>query len=212
MKYLRAFILAFAVLGFAIAASADVMPDIHIVFDPAVPVSPSMIGNLYVVQTPGTPYSVSWLNCSAYSSFNPAPNFDACLGFFNNTGAPLTGFDISFTVPSTGPGSGLIGQPVNCSTLGPNLTGNTCPTGTLSAGENVDVSFFGGAAVGNETAFFVGEDGVACGNPSDGLVCSSLPPTTVADDSAPEAGTLVLFGTGLIMLGLGLEWRRKRVS
>lgn len=210
MKYLRVLLLAFAVLGFAMAAAGDSVPDIHIVFDPSIPAIP---GSLYIIQTPGTSYTVSWLNCSAYSSFNPAPKFDACLGFFNNTGAPLTNFDISFTVPSTGPGSTLIGQPVDCTTLGPNLTDNTCPSGNLTAGEVVnDISFFGGTPVSNETAFFVGEDGVACDNPSDGLVCSSLPPTTVADASAPEAGTLLLFGTGLMVLGLGLEWRRKRVS
>lgn len=212
MKYFRVLLLSLVVLAFAMAAAADTIPDIHIVFDPSIPVTPAMIGNLYVIQTPGTSYSVSWMDCSAYSTFNPAPSFDACLGFFNNTGTDLTDFDLSFTVPSTGPGSVLIGQPINCSTLGPNLTSNTCPSGTLAAGDTVDVGFFGGTAVGNETAFFVGEDGVACSNPAGSLTCSSLPPTFVADDATPEPATLLFFATGLAALSLGLGWQRKRAS
>lgn len=212
MKRFRLFLLSFAILAFAIAAAGDGIPDIHIVFDPAVPAAPGF-NNLYVIQSAGVLYSVAWLSCGAYSTFNPAPQFDACLGFFNNTGSPVSDFDISFTVPGTGPGSELIGQPVNCSTLGPNLTDNTCPTGTLSAGETADIGFFGGTSVPNETAFFVGEDGVACANPSDGLVCSSLPPAIIADDSAPEPATGILLLSGLMAvagLGAGMNLKRRR--
>lgn len=211
MKHLRLFLLSFSILAFAAVAAADSIPDIHIVFDPAVPLQPGPVNNLYVIQSADTLYSVSWLTCGAYSGFNPAPQFDGCLGFFNNTGAPLSNFDISFTVPATGPGSELIGQPVNCSTLGPNLTSNTCPTGTLVANETVEIGFSGGAAVPNEAAFFVGEDGVACANPSDGLVCSSLPTAIIADDSAPEPATGILLLSGLLaMAGLGAAMNLKR--
>ncbi len=204
-RFQRLLLVVILVCGFAAAGLAD-NTDMHIVFDP--PTASPQYQNLYTISSPDTVYPVSWLSCSAYSGFNPAPNYDACLGFFNNTGTELSSFEISFTVP---PDSVLVGQPLNCTTSGPYLTDNAgCPTGNLYGGENVNISFFGGESLTNGTVFFVGEDPIACNNPSDGLTCTSLPPTSV-NDPAPEPGTLLLFLPSVLLV-LGLAWRRMRRS
>jgi hypothetical protein len=201
MKFLRAVFAGLAVLAFAFGAFASAIPsrDIHIIFDPAT--TPVNVGGLYELLHSGTDYTVSWEACNE-PGFPPSvtsAGYDACLGFLNYTGSSITALALQFTVPGAGP---LVNNPVDCTTLGGNLTENTCPPGNLSAGENVFVEFFGGDPVPANTAFFIGEIGAPL---------ADLPTFTVTANPVPEPGALPLFATGLGLLGL---WtlRRKRVD
>lgn len=203
-RFLHLTFLVILVCGFAVANETD----IHIIMDPGV--TPSMLGNLYELDSTNTEYNVTWLNCSAYSSFNPAPSYDACLGIFNNTGASLSTFEISFTVPSSGPGSELAGQPITCSVSGVNLIDNTCPSGNLVAGDTYTVSFFGGTPIANETAFFIGEDGVDCDNAAGSLLCTTLPAMGVTADPTPEPSTLAFLLEAGLLGGVVMGLKRLR--
>ncbi|MGH9407468.1 MAG: PEP-CTERM sorting domain-containing protein [Terriglobia bacterium] len=213
MKRYRALLVVLALLCMSAVASATA--DIRIIFDPGVPAS--TFENLYVIANPNTQYTVNWLDCKAYPNppFNPPPSsngFDACLGFFNSTGSDLSTFNLSFTVPLTGPGSDLIGQPINCGSAAGNnnLTNNNCPSGNMSALQDVDVTFFGGTPVSPNQAFFIGETGVDC-SASSNLECTTLPQFTVIDP-APEPSLLLLLGAGLLICSLGFAYRRLRLA
>lgn len=58
MNRLRIVLFLAVCLVFVRSASAD---DIHLIFDP----TPAQVGSLYLVQSPGTDYTVSWVSCSS---------------------------------------------------------------------------------------------------------------------------------------------------
>ncbi len=185
------------VTAFCAFAASAMATDIRIIFDPS---TPATLGNLYEINQPGVQYGVSWVSCSDYSSFNPAPSYDVCLGFFNNTGQPITALDLSFTVNSYLAG---LNQTLDCATSGNNLVDNTCsPSGTLTAGESVNVDFFGGAAIPNSTAFFIGENGADY----------YLLPTVTITEPVPEPSMLsqlIPAALGVLAFGWWSERRRK---
>ena len=191
MKHLRVVLLLAACLMFVRSASAN---DIHLIFDPT---TPATLGELYLIQSPGTDYTVKWMKCSE-PVFGPTglTGESACLGFFNETGGPITSLDFSFTVNSY-----LVGQSITCTNTvnDPHLTNNNCGAfSPLNLGEHVTVNFSGGTPVPNYMGFFIAEDGVPL---------AELPPVDVATVAEPL--TLPLLSIGLALMGLGVSKRKE---
>lgn len=204
--YARAGLMAAAIFLLAAAAMATSMSDIRIIMDPGIPAP--MQGSFNILQSPGVDYEVNWVTCNQ-AAFPSAAGYDACIGMINDTGAPISTLAIGFTVPNTNPASPLVGQSLACSTDGVNLTSNTCPSiASMGAGDDIDATFTGGAPIPFNpptlTAFFIGETGVPLAD------MANVPLTvTVAAAPTPEPAALLLVATGLLLVGLAFECRRR---
>src|SRR6185437_13502781 len=80
----------------------------------------------------------------------------------------------------------------------PDLATDDCPESLPSPGELFTVSFFAHPPLPNRTDFYLFTDFVN----SPGVADVTL--------SAPEAGELCLSGLGLLLLGIGYGWQRRR--
>ncbi|MGH9395830.1 MAG: PEP-CTERM sorting domain-containing protein [Terriglobia bacterium] len=199
MKVLRIVLLCAIVLSFALAAAADGIPDIRIIFDP-MPLDPAV--QLADIISAGTPVSVPWQSCSNAGIPASVSGETACLALANLTGGPITALNFEFTVPASGP---LVGQTVDCVNADSFLTDNNCPAGTLTTGQLVDITFSGGTPVPNDTDMFFGANAAGLTD------FSQFPPVTITDPT-PEPSTLLLIPTGLLILGLGWSWRRRQAT
>lgn len=198
MKVTRIALVAALVLSFA-AASAFAS-DIRIIFDPTP--DPPPVGatytNIYSFDI-GSPLPVAWQSCSnagipSFSVTPPAPI--ACLALNNVSGQSISELTIDFTVPAS-----LAGQTVDCENADSFLTLNNCPNGTLTTGQQISITLFGGDPVPNNHDMYFGADAAGLTDPS------QFPPVTVT--AAPEPSTLMLLPIGLLILGLGYGWKRR---
>lgn len=141
------------------------------------------------------PYDVAFVDCSTLSGLNP-PAIGWCLFMTNVTGRTLSSFRFQFTVPAGG--SYDESNLLECSSQG--ITGpisDNCPDGaTVAPGDSLDLSFF--TLIGNNTNFYLITD------------FKNQPDPAVVTVSVPEPGELGLFGLGLLMVGVGYGWRRRR--
>lgn len=201
MKVTRIALVAALVLSFA-AASAFAS-DIRIIFDPAPdpPPAGATFTNIYSFDL-GTPLSVAWQAC-AISPGVPNPGIPsslvgetACLALNNVSGQSISELTIDFTVPAS-----LAGQTVDCENADSFLTLNNCPNGTLTTGQQISITLFGGDPVPNNHDMYFGADAAGLTDPS------QFPPVTVT--AAPEPSTLMLLPIGLLILGLGYGWKRR---
>ena len=86
---------------------------------------------------------------------------------------------------------------VPCGSQPPGFATDNCKDGaTVTAGELLDVSFF--ASLPNNTNFYLITDFV------------NQPGPAIVTVSVPEPGELGLFGLGLLVLGVGYGWQRRR--
>lgn len=159
-------------------ASAD---DIHVTLDPSTPI---VSGSYDLILAQGTAYSVTWVSCSDPAFIGTGLQGDqACLAFINKSSAPIAELNLTFTNLV-----GLDNQTVTCDNLDSYLTGNSCASvPTIQAGGTYSFDFFGGDAIGNGLAFYLGETGVS-------LADMQADPWSV---DVPEPGTLVLLLAGL---------------
>lgn len=201
----RYLVLAAAALVLAMAAPAAFAT--RVVFDPP----PSGIGppvgtdctlsagnlNDYTpcnVNQINTPYNVAWVDCSTLTGLNPSAT-GWCLFMTNVTGRTLSTFRFQFTVPAGGSldGDNLL----QCGSQPAGFATDNCEDGaTVAAGDPLDLSFF--ASLPNNTNFYLITDFV------------NQPDPAIVTVSVPEPGELGLFGLGLLMLGVGYGWRRRR--
>lgn len=197
MKQAR--LLLIAVLALSFAASSAFATDIRIIFDPSPPDPGATFTNIYPSDI-GSPLPIAWQSCSNQgipaSLSSPPFNAVACLAMNNVSGQSISQLTIDFTVSSL-----LNGQTVDCVNADSFLTVNNCPTGTLTTGQNVSITFSGGTPVPNNTDMFFGAEAAGLTDPS------QFPPVSVT--AAPEPSTLTLLPIGLLILGLGYGWRRR---
>lgn len=186
-----------AALVLSFAAASAFASDIRIIFDPGPGPTPATITNIFSTDI-GMPLSVAWQSCSNLGIPSSLSGETACLALNNVTGQSISELTIDFTVPLTSP---LVGQTVTCANTDGFLTSNNCPTGALTAGEPVSITFSGGNAVPNNTDMFFGADAAGLTDPS------QFPPVTIT--AAPEPSTLMLLPIGLLILGFGYGWKRR---
>jgi hypothetical protein len=171
------------------AARAD---DIHVVLDP----EPPQAGTFDLIQQTGVPYQVTWGSCTQAGVPTALQGETACLLFINQlpNNQTIEDLTVSFVVPAA-----MNGQTISCTNTDAFLTSNSCSAaGTLSTGEFVTFDFDGGTPIPNESAFFLGEDGVALSD-----LGSSW------SVQVPEPSTLLLLLVGLGSL-LAFGFRRQR--
>jgi hypothetical protein len=175
-KYFKVLILCVVASALGCSAWAD---DIHVVLDPQAPTA----GTFNLIQQEGVQYQVSWGSCTQSGVPSALQGETACLLFINQlpNNQTITDLTLSFIVNSA-----LEGQTISCGNTDQYLTSNTCAAaGTLALGQTATFDFNGGTPIPNESAFFLGEDGVAL---------DALPTLNV---QVPEPSTLLLLLVGL---------------
>ena len=203
----RYLVLVLAALAFAMVAPSAFAT--RVIFDPPSGVGPLQGGTdctlssgapLYLnnytpctVSQLGTPYSVEFVDCSTLNGIgNPA---GWCLFMDNTTGKTLTSFTFKFTVPVGGSYDGT--NVLACSSSPVGLATNDCPNGTpVSVGQSLELSFFG--PISNNENFYLITDFVNSPGYADVTV------------GVPEPGELGLFGLGLLAIGVGYGWQKRR--
>lgn len=141
-----------------------------------------------------TPYDVAFVDCSTLTGLNPSAQ-GWCLYMTNVTGGSLNKFTFQFTVPSGGSldGSDLL----QCGSQPTGFATDNCRDGaTVTAGELLDLSFF--ATLPNNTNFYLITDFI------------SQPGPATVTVSVSEPGELGLFVLGLLLLGVGYAWQKRR--
>jgi len=196
----RYLVLGFAAVVLAITAPAAfatrVVFDPPTVADPLPPVTapfcthsdPCSIGEI------NHTYQVDFLPCNEVMGVDTA-GFSYCLWMNNVTGRAVSTFKFQFVVPVGGSHSG---DELECSSIPPDLATDDCPESLPSPGELFTVSFFAPPPLPNRTDFYLFTDFVN----SPGVADVTL--------SVPEPGELGLFGLGLLLLGIGYGWQRRR--
>jgi len=200
----RYLVLALAALVLAAAAPAAFAT--RVIFDPPSGVAPptgtdctlsSGVLNDFTpcnVSQLNTPYDVAFVDCSTLTGLSPAAS-GWCLYMTNVTGVSLGKFTFQFTVPSGGSLDGS--DMLKCGSQPPGFATDNCKDGaTVTAGELLDMSFF--ASLPNNTNFYLITDFV------------NQPGPAIVTVSVPEPGELGLFGLGLLVLGVGYGWQRRR--
>lgn len=194
----RYLILALAAFGLAMAAPSAFAT--RVIFDPpdSLPDTtppdcthsdPCSIGEI------NHTYRVDFLSCSDVQGVDVPDGFTYCLWMNNVTQHAVTKFTFQFIVPE---GGSVSGDGLKCSSIPADLADDDCPRSLPSAGELFTVSFFANPPLPNRTDFYLFTDF----NQSPGSANVTL--------SVPEPGELGLFGLGLLALGVGYGWQKRR--
>lgn len=200
---------ALTALGLVLAAPSAFAT--RVIFDPPLPGAGVSVGDCTVSSgaplnlnnyTPckvtklNTPYLVAFVDCSSL-----APGLDVpfqggwCLFMDNVTGVTLNTFSFQFIAPAGGSSDGT--SELTCGSQPAGFATDDCPDGMqVTAGQLLDLSFFG--AVTNNTNFYLMTDFI------------NQPDPALVTVSVPEPGALGLFGLGLLGMGFGLAWQRRR--
>ncbi|MGH8182485.1 MAG: PEP-CTERM sorting domain-containing protein [Rhodanobacteraceae bacterium] len=213
MKRYLLFAAAVLLLGLIVAPNAFA---IHVIFDPTTVTGQTLTASDPVctsntpcnIALPNTTYTATFLSCASgailpASVCTTAPVTSAWYGvWFNNvTGYALNTFTFSIPIPT-----GFGGQSLTCSGSPPG-SGITviCPSTAPAAGSDLDLT------VHTNPALFGG--GNSGGNPEDFYLLADVPFTTTGMvASVPEPSELGLFGLGLLALGLGYGWKKRRYA
>lgn len=139
-------------------------------------------------------YQVSFIPCSDVQGVDTS-GFSYCLWMNNVTGHAASKFTFQFIVPT---GGSYSGDQLECGSIPANFAADDCPQAMPDPGSLFTASFFPNPPLPNRTDFYLFTDFVN----SPGVANVTL--------SVPEPGELGLFGLGLLMLGMGYGWQRRR--
>jgi len=198
MRVLKYIVAAAIVLMLALPAWAD---DLQVIVDP----SPTPPPYFYVISGGSAPVSVSWEPCaSGVPAGDPAIyNSAACL-YFYNSGPTIYDLNLTFTVPMTEPSYDLTAfTAITCTIIDSSFAGATCP-GSVTPGETVTLSFYGGSGI--PTGFFaIGENDGGCLATAT-TTCSGVAPGDMPGGAALvptyDPSTMVLLLVGMSMLAV----------
>lgn len=147
------------------------------------------------IKQAGTPYTVAFVGCSTLTGLVPSVNGGWCLYLDNVTGGPLSTFTFQFSAPSGGSLDNT--NALSCSSRPAGFASDNCQDGTsVNAGDMLDLTFF--ALIPNNTNFYLITD------------FRYQPDPASVTAAVPEPGELGLFGLGLLVLGVGFAWQRRR--
>ncbi|TAN05560.1 MAG: PEP-CTERM sorting domain-containing protein [Rhodanobacteraceae bacterium] len=210
MKRYLLFAVAALLLGLIVAPNAFA---IRVIFDPTTvtgqtltPGDPVCTSNTPCnIGLPNTMYQATFLSCASGAILPPsvcttAPVTSSWYGvWFNNvTGYALNTFTFSIPIPA-----GFGGQSLTCSGSPPG-SGITvdCPSTAPAADSDLDLT------VHTNPALNGGQAGTL---PEDFYLLADIPFTTTGVvASVPEPSELGMFGLGLLALGLGVGWQKRR--
>jgi hypothetical protein len=128
-------------------------------------------------------------------------SFNWCIIFNNLSGDFLTSLNFTFTVPTQGDNDDY--SFVFCDAVPSSVSSTFCPEGPVQAGDIITATFSAdpGVPTGEDAYLFVDFEN----NPGDVNA-------TFASTSVPEPGELGLFGLGLLAIGVGYGWEKRRQS
>jgi hypothetical protein len=193
----RYLILALAAFGLAVAAPSAFAT--RVIFDPPATLpdttppgctrsDPCSIGEI------NHTYRVDFLPCDEVLGVDTT-GFTYCLWMNNVTRHAVSTFTFQFIVPD---GGSFSGDELECSSIPPELATDNCPESLPAVGELFTVSFFANPPLPNRTDFYLFTD------------FRNSPGAANVTLSVPEPGELGLFGLGLLALGIGYGWQRRR--
>lgn len=190
-------VLVLAALAFAIVAPSALAT--RVIFDPPpAGSSPDAIGCLHSdpcnISLLNQPYTVDFLPCSEVLGVSTGSN-TWCLWMNNVTFHAVSKFTFQFAVPDGGSHSGDV---LECSSIPADFATDDCPQTLPDPGEMFTVSFFAHPPLPNRTDFYLFTDFV------------NSPGTAEVTLAVPEPGVLGLFGLGLLGIGVGLGWQKRR--
>ena len=208
-------------LALALAAFALVLvaPDasairIRVVDAPPVDCTPLPANTACGVSDVNAPYTARFMPvvgqdgaaCRSATAPPPGPNadisgFNWCIIFDNFTDNPLTTLNFTFAVPTQGLSDDY--SFVFCDGVPSSVSSTLCPSGPMHTGDMITASFSAnpGVPTGEATYLFVDFEN----RPGD--VTATFAPTSV-----PEPDELALFGLGLLAIGMGYGWEKRRQS
>ena len=219
--------LALAALAFFVAAPSAFAVRIRVIDAPTLPPATNSGADCTQLSAlnPNAACPISDINATYLMSFVGAENpgcqgaaavngvgaigiagFNYCIILQNVTQPqmPLTGFDFTFIVPDAG--SGDVYSFIECDGFPESVSNSFCPPASVSnplhSGEIIHVSFAAdpGVPVPEVAYLFVDFEN----NPGNASVTVSGPV------SVPEPGALGLFGLGLLAIGVGYGWEKRR--
>ncbi|MGN6191803.1 MAG: PEP-CTERM sorting domain-containing protein [Rhodanobacteraceae bacterium] len=198
----RNLVLAAAALVLTMAAPAAFAT--RVVFDPPATTNDTLPPTTAPQCAHDDPCSIGLLNHTYQVNFIPCGDvlgvdtsgFSFCLWMNNVTTHAASKFTFQFIVPS---GGSFSGDQLECGSIPTNFATDNCPQALPDPGSLFTVSFFPHPPLPNRTDFYLFTDFVN----SPGAANVTL--------SVPEPGELGLFGLGLLMLGVGYGWRRRRL-
>lgn len=130
--------------------------------------------------------------------------FTYCIVMDNISSSPLNTLSFIFTVPAAGLEDDY--NNVECDGFPASVTKSSCPTPStsnpLQAGQVIHATFSANPGVPNSESFYLFVD--FANNP--GAVSLTVPGRV----SVPEPSELGLFGLGLLVMGVGYGWEKRR--
>jgi hypothetical protein len=121
--------------------------------------------------------------------------FNWCIIFNNLSGSPLTNLNFTFTVPTQGINDDY--SFVFCDGVPSSVSSTFCPQGPVQPGDIITATFSANPGVPNRQDAYLFVDFEH--NPGDATVTF-----------VPEPGELGLFGLGLLAIGVGYGWEKRR--
>jgi hypothetical protein len=123
--------------------------------------------------------------------------FNWCIIFNNLSGGPLTNLNFTFTVPTQGASDDY--SFVFCDGVPSSVSSAFCPQGPVQAGDIITATFSANPGVPNRQDAYL-------------FVDFENDPGDVTVTFVPEPGELGLFGLGLLAIGVGYGWEKRRQS
>ncbi len=198
---------ALAALAFFVVAPSAFAVRVRVVDAPPVDCTTLPASTACAITDVSAAYAMTFMpvsdaGCQSAAAQPPGADisgFNWCIVFTNLSGAPLTDLHFTFTVPTQGTNDDY--SFIFCDGFPTSVTNTFCPQAPLQVGDIISASFSASPGVPNGQAAYLFVDFE--NNP--GTTAATFTPVSV-----PEPGALGLFGLGLLAVGVGYGWEKRR--